>query len=216
MAALDPADEYAWASLGATRLVHGEAQAALTALDRALELKPDYSWALIRRARVWRELGDPGRRLADLDRAVALDPGSPWAHCERGDALRAAGRDEEALAAYDLAPTLDPGYASAYASRGSRASTSAVPRKPWPTWSAPWRPTRPTPGRAPSATGSYATVTVTSGRMGMRGHPALLSSEASAAVVDQAVVAPSAEERIHPGPMAGRPPASGLVPRPGS
>ncbi|MFD8813314.1 tetratricopeptide repeat protein, partial [Streptomyces sp. NPDC059627] len=82
----DPGFASAYASRGASLSNLGRQEEALTDLNLALALNPDYSWALAMRARVRRRLGDlPGMR-EDLRRAAAMDPDAGWLPRELAEA----------------------------------------------------------------------------------------------------------------------------------
>jgi Flp pilus assembly protein TadD len=63
-----------------------------------VELKPDYAWAVSRRALVHLALGDTERALADADRAKELRPEDASVLASRGSVLAALGRRDEGCA----------------------------------------------------------------------------------------------------------------------
>ena len=74
---------------------------ALDFYTRALELDPDYAFALGGRGDAFRLLGEHAEALADLTRAIELYPGFSAALVSRARAYYALGRYPEALADYD-------------------------------------------------------------------------------------------------------------------
>jgi hypothetical protein len=74
---------------------------ALDFYTRALELDPDYAFALGGRGDAFRLLGHHAEAIADLTRAIELYPGFSAALVSRARAYYALGRYPEALADYD-------------------------------------------------------------------------------------------------------------------
>ncbi len=92
-------------TLGITRLVERDDDAAIAALEEAVRgdasrsaLQSDLSAAYLARARVTANIEDLRRGLAAADRALALDAASPAALFNRALALQALGAEEAAAA----------------------------------------------------------------------------------------------------------------------
>lgn len=96
----------------------GEAEAAITAFRRALDLVPDDARAIRGLCAACRDLGDDEQALLLARRALDIAPDDPWSHVELGNCMAALGRTAEAAAAYRSAMAIDaglPGVASALA-----------------------------------------------------------------------------------------------------
>ena len=105
---------------GTIRVQRKRTEQGLADLDAALAASPDYTWALIQRARVKEGQGKMREALADYDRTNQLDPRNPDA---RNGAcwLRAAELNAElskALVDCDVAVRLVPGEKAFLDSRG--------------------------------------------------------------------------------------------------
>lgn len=101
----------------------GRLDVARQALEKVIELKPDYAPALLLRAEIKWESGEEAE--PDLREALALDPGLARAHLML--ARRLAGeREAESADALDRAIELDPKLAEAWAERGERRHRAAT------------------------------------------------------------------------------------------
>ena len=90
----------------------GEYELALKAMDKAIELKPDYATAWYNRGVTLGNLGRYEEALKAYDKAIELKPDYAAAWNNRGVALGKLGRHEEALKAYDKAIELKPDFTS--------------------------------------------------------------------------------------------------------
>jgi adenylate cyclase len=84
----------------------GDNETALTAIDRAIELNPNYALAYAQRALVLTWLNRPDEAIAAAERGIRLSPNDPTVHeayYALSLALSAAGRYEEALSWADSA-----------------------------------------------------------------------------------------------------------------
>jgi tetratricopeptide (TPR) repeat protein len=90
----------------------------LPSLNRAVELKPDYTWAYNLRGSAYAGLKDYTRAIADYDRAIELDPKNAYTYYNRGLVYRRLKDYARAIADCDRAIELDPIYAVAYSNRG--------------------------------------------------------------------------------------------------
>jgi tetratricopeptide (TPR) repeat protein len=84
--------------MGIVALAQGDVARAVTALDRALALKPDDTLALRERGSIDLRQGHPTDALRRLDRAVAADPFDPELRYHRSLALARLGRLDQAAA----------------------------------------------------------------------------------------------------------------------
>lgn len=91
---------------------------AMTDVQRALQLKPDFPLALNVRARLKIDLGDLDGALADLDRAIKLEPKMMPAYLARAGVNLQAGRLQEALSDYKTLMWSLPNDADVVASHG--------------------------------------------------------------------------------------------------
>jgi tetratricopeptide (TPR) repeat protein len=112
-----PAQRLLSAALDASRA--GDAERALAALDRAVNLDGRCADAFRARGLLLMEIGRLDRAAADLDRAVRLAPDCARCELERGAAQLIRGRPEEALSAFDRTLALEPDLAAAHASRAA-------------------------------------------------------------------------------------------------
>ncbi len=106
--AQDPRDFIAWVLLSEAALDHGDAQAGLTAAQRALGLRPDHPEALARLGRALWTLGRHAEAAAALRSASAQAPQHPGMALWLGHALEDAGEAEAAAQAYEHAYRLLP------------------------------------------------------------------------------------------------------------
>jgi len=99
----------------------GDIQGAIADYTQAIDLKPDYSWALNNRGLLKKNyFQDYDGALADYDRAIQSDPQYAIAYNNRGNLKKNHLKDYDgALADYDRAIQSDPQYAIAYNNRGN-------------------------------------------------------------------------------------------------
>lgn len=93
---------------------HAETGQAIAALNRALELKPDFTHALNNLANLHDARGERAHAAALLERVVALEPDYAVAHYNLGSVLFALGDHARAEAGLRRAIELDPGHVSAW------------------------------------------------------------------------------------------------------
>ena len=127
----------------------GENETALTAINRAIELNPNYAFAYAQRGIVLAYLNRPDEAIAAAERAIRLSPNDPTvffsSYLALGLAHLVAGRYEEALSWADralgsqcraarAAPQAEPLRLSWPARRGERMLCSAcvrlIPNRP--------------------------------------------------------------------------------------
>ena len=84
----------------------GRYEKALAPLERALELQPDYAWALAHKGEALQRLGRYEEAMAAFDRALELKPDYAWAMMGKGETLLKLGRYEEAMAPLERASRL--------------------------------------------------------------------------------------------------------------
>lgn len=85
----------------------GDAKAAVAGFERAIDLLPNYPYAICRLGIVQGEAGDVDGAIATLQRATRLSPGLAEAHYNLSRLLRRAGRESEALREAEIHRELD-------------------------------------------------------------------------------------------------------------
>jgi tetratricopeptide (TPR) repeat protein len=98
--------------------LEGRPREAMTDVERALKLKPDFALALNVRARLKNDLGDLDGALQDLDRAIQLEPKLMPAYLARAGVNVQAGRLPEALSDYKTLMWSLPNDSDVVASHG--------------------------------------------------------------------------------------------------
>ncbi len=111
--ARDPASAEAWHLLGLSRRQMGDAEGAVEAITRALELAPDIAAAHFNLGNALAARGRIEEAAACYRRALALAPNFAAAHNNLGSALERLGRAAEAAAHYQRAVALAPDDAEA-------------------------------------------------------------------------------------------------------
>ena len=110
-----------WLALGVARAMLKDHEAAIHALDKALELYPDFALAFMERAYARQISGDPHQAplaLADYDAALRLNPRLVYAWFNKGNLYYANGDLTSALDCYGKALEIDPKFATALYNRG--------------------------------------------------------------------------------------------------
>lgn len=97
----------------------GVPQRALSDLNAAIALLPDFESAYVYRGLVWGELRDFDRAIADFQQADRLKPGDPLVFNNLGNAFAAKDDPVQAIANYNRAIELRRDYAQAYYNRAS-------------------------------------------------------------------------------------------------
>jgi tetratricopeptide (TPR) repeat protein len=91
---------------------------ALIDFDRAIELAPDYAWAVRHRGATYRSMRCYDKALADFNRAIALSPDYAWDIATRGVLYLQMRRYHDALADLDRAIELESELDWAISGRG--------------------------------------------------------------------------------------------------
>jgi len=105
--------------IGAAMGGEGKLEEALTLLDEAIKLKPDFGEAWVNKGVALGNLGRYEVELACYDEAIKLKPDLAEAWYNKGVALGEHGQHKEALACYDKAIKLKPDYAEAWNNKGA-------------------------------------------------------------------------------------------------
>ena len=82
-------------------------------LDKALEIDPNYSKALINKGIALASLGKIDQSLKSFDRAIKIDSNNPKAWYNKGVVLLKANRPKEAYLCAEKALSIDPCYTEA-------------------------------------------------------------------------------------------------------
>lgn len=86
---------------------YGFLEIAISAFDRAIDIAPHASHALLRRGQTYSEAGDVSAAINDLLRATRLQPNLGAAHVALGDEYRSANMTDAACDCYKTALDLD-------------------------------------------------------------------------------------------------------------
>jgi tetratricopeptide (TPR) repeat protein len=96
----------------------GEAEAALTDLDRAVAENGTSALAFRARGEGLRRMNKPYQALRDLNESLRLEPSSAESLEDRGNVYISTGKFDLAIDDYNAALRLDPGYTQAFSDRG--------------------------------------------------------------------------------------------------
>lgn len=110
-----------WLALGVAKAMLKDYEAAVPALDRAIELYPDFAMAYMERAYVRQNSSDPrmaALAVADYDEALRINPRLVYAWFNKGNIYYTSGDYTSALRCYGEALGIDPQFAAALFNRG--------------------------------------------------------------------------------------------------
>ncbi len=107
-----------YAELGEAMRMAGRHREAIEAFRSAVELEPDYQWALARYGETLRFLGRNQEAVELLERAVELNKEDSWAFGSLGAAYSSVERQRSAILALDRALALNPEYTWAWSWKG--------------------------------------------------------------------------------------------------
>jgi tetratricopeptide (TPR) repeat protein len=106
--------------LGVQKAIKQDYRGALSDLNRAIQLDPNFSYAYNGRGAIKGEINNVQGALSDLNRAIQLNPNLAGAYSNRAAVKVFKLNDPQGgLVDYNRAIQLDPKYSSAYALRGS-------------------------------------------------------------------------------------------------
>jgi tetratricopeptide (TPR) repeat protein len=117
-----PKDARGFHDRGLAYASKGAYDKAITDLNRALELDPQFASALTNRGEMFRLKGDLERAFADFTQALRVDPKHAPAFLNRGRVFRLKGRIDRALNDFTQAHRLDPKNADVLVNRGNAFS----------------------------------------------------------------------------------------------
>jgi tetratricopeptide (TPR) repeat protein len=115
----DGVDAKAYNQQAVASLRQGKLEEALTFIDQALRLEPDYAGAHVNRGNILALQGRFESALEDYGKALRLKPDFAEAYCNRSNALTALGRYEEAVRDCQQALRLQPKNPSNHNSLGN-------------------------------------------------------------------------------------------------
>lgn len=110
-----------WLVLGVARTILKDHEAAIAALDKAIELYPDFTIAYLERAYARQISGDRNQlplALADYDAALRLNPRLAYAWFNKGNLYYTNGDLTSAIDCFTQALAIDQAFATAYYNRG--------------------------------------------------------------------------------------------------
>ncbi len=97
-----------------TLLLRNDHQAALTLLERLLQLAPGAAQSLSLRGAVWLKVGEFEAAAQDFALSLEADPDQPRVWLSYGHALRTLGRQADSVSAYRKSLALEPTLGDAY------------------------------------------------------------------------------------------------------
>lgn len=100
----------------------GQFPEALTAVDQALAMDPNFTLAWVTRAGILTATGNFTEALEATDRAIALNPNQSEAWTNRASALIQLDRNTEALESADRAIEIDPRLSEAWIDKATALS----------------------------------------------------------------------------------------------
>ena len=103
---------------GTAYLEKGEYDLAIRDYDQAIQLKPDYAFALNNRGEAYINKGEFDRAIRDFDQAIQFKPDYAFALNNRGGAYLIKGEFDRAIRDFDQAIQFKPDYATAFNNRG--------------------------------------------------------------------------------------------------
>jgi len=110
-------DEYIYAHRADCYDELGLTEIALSEIDKAIELEPDYT-NLCAKGGILRTSGRYDEAINEFDRAIELDPSYAFAYYAKGWCYELSGDDDKAMECYDQGIDLDKSYAYIYLMRG--------------------------------------------------------------------------------------------------
>jgi len=104
--------------LAGTQKELGNLDEAIIHLTKAIELKPDLSWAYNNLGQILVSQGKLEEAIANYRQAIEIEAGLPWFHEHLGNLLRQQGKWNEAVNSYRRAIKINPESAEVYDSLG--------------------------------------------------------------------------------------------------
>jgi tetratricopeptide (TPR) repeat protein len=113
-----PGQEVPWYGKGASLILLGEYEAALRAIDKALDLNPRNEVAWLNKGNALTKMGRLVDALRCYNAAIKVSPRFEVAWNNKGNTLARLGHLPQALACYDRALEIDPEYRGAWVNKG--------------------------------------------------------------------------------------------------
>ena len=117
--AIEASNPAYYKSLADTYSATGQAQEAIDAYRKAIELKPDYFQAFANLGNIYLDIQQCQEAVSSYKEALRLRPDIPQLHDNLGNALRMSGILDEAEFCHKKAIEMMPGLASAYLNLGN-------------------------------------------------------------------------------------------------
>jgi len=109
---------HSYYKLAGTQKELGNLDEAIIHLTKAIELKPDLSWAYNNLGQILVSQGKLEEAIANYRKAIEIEAGLPWFHEHLGNLLRQQGKWNEAVNSYRRALKINPESAEVYDSLG--------------------------------------------------------------------------------------------------
>ncbi|MBE9094358.1 CmcI family methyltransferase [Tychonema sp. LEGE 07203] len=109
---------HSYYKLAGTQKELGNLDEAIIHLTKAIELKPDLSWAYNNLGQILVSPGKLEEAIANYRQAIEIEAGLPWFHEHLGNLLRQQGKWNEAVNSYRRAIKINPESAEVYDSLG--------------------------------------------------------------------------------------------------
>ena len=109
---------HSYYKLAGTQKELGNLDEAIIHLTKAIELKPDLSWAYNNLGQILVSQGKLEEAIANYRQAIEIEAGLPWFHEHLGNLLRQQGKWNEAVNSYRRAIKINPESAEVYDSLG--------------------------------------------------------------------------------------------------
>ena len=102
---------------------------AVSDFGKAINLSPEYKWAIKRRGKTYAAMKRYEDALLDYDRAVAIDPKDWTTFLEKGTVYLSVGRVEDAILGCTKCIELEPDLSMGFALRGLLSQSNQQPRQ---------------------------------------------------------------------------------------
>jgi tetratricopeptide (TPR) repeat protein len=114
-----PHDATYWYNLALPFIAEGRLSDALSCYQKALQLKPDLTPAIVNMGNVLQELGRADEAISCYQKALRLQPENASAYLNMGNAFQDKAKFQEALSCYEQALGLNPDFVEAYYNKGN-------------------------------------------------------------------------------------------------
>ncbi len=107
-----------WFERGYAAGISGNANDAVDAYSKAIEVNPQYVEAYNNRGNIYASLGNHNQAIKDFNKTIELDPQYAYAYSNRGAAYKILGDFKQAIDDHNKAIELNPQNATSYYNRG--------------------------------------------------------------------------------------------------